>query len=312
MKVLVFGAGVIGSYFATRLSHSDVDVSMFARGDKFLNIKEKGVILEDFFNHNQTLSRVRVIEEPDQEAYDLVLVTVQMIHVRDVLPILMRFRNAKSFLFIGNNVNGFAYHKAYLGHKNIMAGFITVGGKSSGHTVIFTDADPTKPREKAPLVLGRVNEFETHEFNRIRQLFEEANIMVQIEEDIDGWLKTHTGMILGLASASYLKGHNIKEVAEDDELIKQIVKALRESMKVLKSLGITIVPKKNRILHLLPAFFLVTIFRKLLSSDYAEIAIAGHAEAARNEMRALADGFLVLCNESDVSYSTFKKLTDSI
>ena len=43
-----------------------------------------------------------------------------------------------------------------------------------------------------------------------------------------------------------------------------------------------------------------------------KIAIAGHAEAARTEMRALADGFLVLCQKSKVNYGALKKLTGYI
>jgi hypothetical protein len=66
-------------------------------------------------------------------------------------------------------------------------------------------------------------------------------------------------------------------------------------MNVLKSLGVTIVPKRNRYLNLFPDFMLEDIFRKLLNSEYAEIALAGHARAGRTEMRALADGFKVLC-----------------
>ena len=119
-------------------------------------------------------------------------------------------------------------------------------------------------------------------------------------------------MILGLASAVYKKENNIKNVAADRELIRQIVKALRESMNVLKSLAVTIVPKRNRYLHLFPDFFLEFIFKKLLDSEYAQIAIAGHAVAARTEMRALADGFLVLCERSNVKYEVLKQLTDNI
>lgn len=312
MKVLVFGAGVIGSYLATRLHESDVEVSMLARGEKFLNIKEKGVVLEDFFTHQQTVSRIRVLDKPDLETYDLVMVIVQMVHIKDVLPVLAQLKNAKSFLFIGNNVNGFENTVTHLGHKNLLAGFITVGGKRNGHTVLFADADPKKPGKKAPLVLGKVNDIENKEINRIKNLFEKANIKVQSEEDMDGWLKTHAGMILGLASAFYLKENNIKQVAEDDELIKEIVKALRESMNVLKSLDVSIVPKKNRILHLIPGFLLESVFRKLMGSEYAEIALAGHAEAAREEMRALANGFLKLCEKSDVNHGAFKNLTDNI
>lgn len=312
MKVLIFGAGVIGSYYATKLYQAKIDVSILARGEKFMNIKEDGVVVEDFFTGEQTVSKIRVIDKPDNEPYDLILVIVQMVHIDKVLPVLSEFKNAKAFLFIGNNINGFENISKYLGHDKILAGFGAVGGKRNGHKVIYADADPKRPNKKAPLVLGKVNAFNNQEFNQIKQLFEGANIKVQAEDDIDGWLKTHVAMILGLASAAYKRDNNMKSIANDKELVKLIVKALRESMNVLKSLGVTIVPKRNRKLQFFPDFLLEFVFRKLLNSEYAEIAIAGHAMAARTEMRALADGFLVHCQKSNVSYGAFKKLTDYI
>ena len=75
---------------------------------------------------------MRVIDKPDDEAYDLVMVIVQMVQIEKVLPILAEFKNAKAFLFIGNNVNGFENINAHLDPDKILAGFITVGGKKRG------------------------------------------------------------------------------------------------------------------------------------------------------------------------------------
>ena len=49
MKTLIFGAGVIGSYFATKLAQSNKDVTILARGKKYRNIKAQGVLMEDYF-----------------------------------------------------------------------------------------------------------------------------------------------------------------------------------------------------------------------------------------------------------------------
>jgi len=312
MKILVFGAGAIGSYYATKLYQAKIDVTILARGEKFQNIKDKGVVVEDFFTGEQTVSKIRVIDKPDNEAYDIIMVIVQMVHINNVLAVLSEFKNVGSFLFIGNNVNGFENIGKQLGHDKILAGFGAIGGKRNGHKVLFADADPKKPNKKVPIVLGKVNAFSNQKFEKTKELFESASIKVEAVDDIDGWLKTHAAMILGLAGATYKKENNLKNIAEDKELIKLIVNALRESMNVLKSLGVTIIPKRNRNLHFFPGFLLESIFRKLLNSEYAEIAIAGHTEAARTEMRALADGFLVLCQKSKVDYGSVKKLTGYI
>ena len=312
MKLLVFGAGVIGSYYANKLYQSKIDVTILARGEKFMSIQERGVVVEDFITHRETVSKIRVIDKPDKEVYDLIMVIVQMIQIDNVLPVLSEFSNAGSFLFIGNNVNGFDNIIQQLGHNKILAGFGAVGGKRVNHKVIYADADPKKPNKKVPIILGKVNKVDNKEFEKIIALFESADIQVEPVDDIDGWLKTHAAMILGLAGAAYKQKYNMKSIAEDKELVKMIVKALRESMDVLKSLGVTIVPKRNRYLHLFPDFILEYIFRKLLNSEYAEIAIAGHAEAARTEMRALADGFLVLCQKSNTNYGSLEELTGYI
>jgi len=282
MKILVFGAGVIGSYYATKLYQGKIDVTLLARGEKFKNIKEKGVLVEDFFSGKQTVSKVRVIDKPDNEAYDLIMVIVQM-----------------------NQIDN-------LGHDKILAGFGAVGGTRKDHKVIYTDKDSEKPNKITPLVLGKVNAFSDEKFKKIIALFESANITVEPVEDMDGWLKTHAAMIMGLVSATYKKDYNIKAIADDKELIKLIVKALRESMAALKTLGVTIVPKRNRYLHLFPGFLLEFIFKKMLRSEYAEIAIAGHAKAARLEMRNLADGLLLLCKKSKVKHGSLEKLTRCI
>lgn len=312
MKILVFGAGVIGSYYATKLYQGKIDVTLLARGEKFKNIKEKGVLVEDFFSGKQTVSKVRVIDKPDNEAYDLIMVIVQMNQIDNALPVLSEFKNARSFLFIGNNVNGFEKIGDYLGHDKILAGFGAVGGTRKDHKVIYTDKDSEKPNKITPLVLGKVNAFSDEKFKKIIALFESANITVEPVEDMDGWLKTHAAMIMGLVSATYKKDYNIKAIADDKELIKLIVKALRESMAALKTLGVTIVPKRNRYLHLFPGFLLEFIFKKMLRSEYAEIAIAGHAKAARLEMRNLADGLLLLCKKSKVKHGSLEKLTRCI
>lgn len=312
MKTLVFGAGVIGSYYATKLYQANNDVTILARGEKFKSIKEKGLVVEDFFTGEQTVSQIPVIDKPDDEAYDLIMITVQMVHINNVLPVLSEFKNAKSFLFIGNNISGFDNISKQLDPDRILAGFGAVGGKRDGHRIIYADADSKRSNKKAPIVLGKVNAFNDQEFSKIKQLFEASNIKVQAEGDIEGWLKTHVAMILGLASAAYKNDYDMKSIAKDKELVKLIIKALRESMNVLKALGVTIVPKRNRNLQLFPDFLLQFVFRKLLESEYAEIAIAGHAKAARTEMRALADGFLVLCQKTNVEYGAFKKLTDHI
>lgn len=45
MKVLIYGAGVIGSIFAGRLAASGQDVTVLARGKRLEELRQNGVVL---------------------------------------------------------------------------------------------------------------------------------------------------------------------------------------------------------------------------------------------------------------------------
>jgi ketopantoate reductase len=47
MKVLIVGAGVIGSFNAARMSDAGRDVTLLARGRRLADLREHGVALED-------------------------------------------------------------------------------------------------------------------------------------------------------------------------------------------------------------------------------------------------------------------------
>ncbi|MCK5768426.1 MAG: alpha/beta hydrolase, partial [Candidatus Atribacteria bacterium] len=107
MKILIFGAGVLGSYYAAKLFNAKLDVTIFARGEKYKNIKEKGIMLENYLSDEKIIAPVKVIDKLDSTDFDLVLVFVQRIHVKNILPELAKIKNAKSFIFFGNNFIGF-------------------------------------------------------------------------------------------------------------------------------------------------------------------------------------------------------------
>lgn len=55
MKILIYGAGVIGSIYASRLYESGCDVTLLARGEHYENLKQNGVIIREGFTACKTL-----------------------------------------------------------------------------------------------------------------------------------------------------------------------------------------------------------------------------------------------------------------
>jgi 2-dehydropantoate 2-reductase len=71
MKILVYGAGNMGSLYAALLEESGQEVRVFARGRRLAYIRDHGVQLENFLTGERTTTEVETVERlnPD-DAYD--------------------------------------------------------------------------------------------------------------------------------------------------------------------------------------------------------------------------------------------------
>ncbi|MBU4557090.1 MAG: ketopantoate reductase family protein, partial [Actinobacteria bacterium] len=104
MKVLVYGAGVLGSLYAARLKESGHDVTVLARGKRFDEIESRGIVLEHALKGTRSVTTVAVTRElHPQDAYDLILVVMRRNQVADVLPALAANKKSRLVVFMVNN-----------------------------------------------------------------------------------------------------------------------------------------------------------------------------------------------------------------
>ena len=66
MKILVYGAGVIGSVYASHLQRGGHDVALLTRGKRLTELREHGVVLEVAKTGRRIEVRVPVVERPGQ------------------------------------------------------------------------------------------------------------------------------------------------------------------------------------------------------------------------------------------------------
>ena len=76
MRVLIYGAGVIGSLYAALFSEAGIDVAVYARGERLHSLQTKGLL---YRKNGQILSaNVKVIAAlRDDDRYDFVFLTVR-------------------------------------------------------------------------------------------------------------------------------------------------------------------------------------------------------------------------------------------
>lgn len=108
MRILVFGAGVLGCNLANNLFRAGKDVTLLARGSWAEEIRTNGLRIKNKFSPRLTVSRIPVVTEllPD-DPYDVIFVVVRYTRIDAILDTL-RASRAKNIIFVGNNVRAAA------------------------------------------------------------------------------------------------------------------------------------------------------------------------------------------------------------
>jgi 2-dehydropantoate 2-reductase len=232
MRILVYGARVLGSLYAARLQESGQSVSILARGQRLADIREHGIVLEEAITGHRTTTRVNVVEQiAPEDAYDLVIVLVLKNHVSEVLPALAANQHTPNVLFMGNNAAGPDEMTSTLGRERILLGFPGAGGTREGHVVRYI---ASSGRRRYATTMGELDGRTTPWLEQIAGVFESAGFPVTISPNMDGWLKTHVALILPMGGALYMAGLDNYRLARRRDAVVLMIRAMRESFRVLR------------------------------------------------------------------------------
>ncbi len=309
MKTLFFGAGPLGILYAHRLHEAGVDVTMLARGAKFELIGNRGLSLVNGFSGERAVPEFKVVDHLSKDDdYDLVVVLVRNNKIPSVLETLGECPKLGNILFMGNNVLGFDAYLEALPAEKILFGFPGAGGGWEGDTLKYVDSE-SPGGKRMPIRIGEIDGREKARTVEIRELFESADIPVEVVKDIDGWLKYHAAFVIPIGHALYKHDVDLGAVAADKGTLRLVVRAGKEAGNVLRELGYTKrQPFKFNLFYWMPEFVTARIFRGIFSGNYAEIAFALHAKAARDEFEGLSKEFQSLAVRAGVKMPNFESL----
>ncbi len=304
MRILIYGAGVIGSLYAVRLKESGADVTLLARGQRLADLERHGVVLEDYKTGQTTATAVPLVAElrPD-DRYDLILVVMRSSQVASVLPALAA-NTSPTVAFIGNSASGPDDLIAALGAGRVLRGFAASGGLRDGHVVRFLSTG-AKPQT---ITLGELSGEVTHRLREIGEILSRAGFAPQFEANIDAWLKTHLAVVLPLALCIYAAGGTTAALADQPKLISLGLDAIREGLRALEAAGIPITPRAVTAMLRMPKFVIASRFRRTARTKEAELGVAAHANAAKDEMAFLLSEFRRVVAESGRPAPALEKL----
>jgi 2-dehydropantoate 2-reductase len=200
---------------------------------------------------------------------------------------------------MNNNVAGPDEMVEALGKERVLLGFPGAAGHRDGHVVTVK------------VTAGRHGELDgrtTPRLKKIVETFKLAGFPVATNPNMDAWLKTHVAEVSPAANAIYMAGGDNYRLARTRDGLVLMVRAIREGYKVLRALGVPITPANHKVFNWIPEPILVALLRRLLKTKTAEIEIAGHANAARDEFKQLADDFRALARTTSVPTPAMDRL----
>ncbi len=307
-KILVYGAGPLGSLFAVRLHQGGNDVSILARGQRLDDLREHGIVLVDVQTGEQTVTRVNVIDElVSDDSYDLVLVIMRKNHALQVLPVLAANRYTPNVLFLCNNAAGPDAFIEALGKERVLIGFPNSAGYRDGHVIHYLGGTQ---EDLAYVPFGEVDGRITERTYEVARILESApGFGADVRIDMDAWLKYHVALLFpSLAPALRATEVDNYRLARTRDLVVLAIRAMREGFRVLHLLGLPVTPSKLRIIEWLPEPILVLLAQRLLANPLMETAWVRHAEAARNEVLHLINEFMDLARTTSVPTPTIDHL----
>ncbi len=267
MKILILGAGVIGTTYAWQLSNAGHDVSLFVRKSKREQVEKEGIHIRYKDERIKKSEAMEVTYHPvvvdqfmAQDHYDLIIVSVRAHQLEQVLPELAAYAGSTEILFFGNNWWGEERIRKFLSPEQYLFGFSRlVGGwrSDNGIDCIFFD------NPELATMLGEKDGQVTPRLQKLYDLFEKASLRPVASPDILGWLSIHyvefLGVIGGIRQASSFDAY-----VNSSELIKDSILATRESLNVCKARGVDFkkaAPSNIRIIENTPIFLLTPLVK---------------------------------------------------
>ena len=284
MRILIYGAGVIGSLYAALFSEAGVETAVYARGQRLENLQRDGLRCEK--NGVVRRANVRVLDAlPKDDIYDFIFLTVRENQLHAALTQL-RENQSPCIVTMVNSLEDYDLWEQFCGTGRILPAFPGAGG---GFEDGVLHAALT-PRLIQPTTFGILSPRQEPEAKQLKLLFKRAKIPYQQVTDMHAWQLCHLAMVVPIADA-YYETDDPANVGADRAVMAHTAKALRENFRALAQNGIHLSPGKMQMFRFLPMSILRPALKITFQSRFGNVFMYRHAMKAPDEMRQLHEQF---------------------
>lgn len=280
MKLLIYGAGVIGCLYAALFGEAGYDTYVYARGKRLESLKKHGLLYSK--NKRIRKANIKIVEKVEAEdIYDFVFLTVRENQVRTALAELSGNKSTNIVTMV-NTAEPYEHWEKICGKGRIIPAFPGAGGSFEGRVLKAA----LVPKIIQPTTFGEINGNKTSEAAVLADIFRNAGIPYQIVKNMHDWQLCHLAMVVPIADA-YYEADDPENAGTEKALMLRTAQRIKRNFRILRRIGIEICPSKMNLFRTVPTAVLGMGLGLVFQSDFGNVFMYRHSMNAPDEMRRL-------------------------
>lgn len=186
VKILVVGAGALGSVFGCLLRDKGHEVGFLQPGAKLDDIRELGLTVTGLFGEHHCTG-FSLYNSPDQvptDYYDLILITVKSFHTREAVEqVAAKIGSNALVISLQNGLGNYEAIRKRVGEKQVLAARVIFGARiiKRAHSMVTVYAEPV-------MIGSPANAVEMSRIEQIARAFSEAGIPTEATREVNKYI----------------------------------------------------------------------------------------------------------------------------
>ncbi|MDQ0887835.1 2-dehydropantoate 2-reductase [Paenibacillus sp. V4I9] len=283
-RLLIFGAGVIGSVYALRFAQYGLDVTVLARGKRLDELKRNGLR----YNDNGTIKQISIktIEKlEDDDIYDYIFVPVRYDQAESALT-LIKNNQSKTIVTLTNTI-GYESWLEIVGDR-LLPGFPGAGGDIK-EDVLYAQFGSEKHQGT---IFGEINGLTTERVKELAKILETVDLHYEIQKDIQAFHISHTALAIVNKHFYTIDGIVDIEIARSVSTLSKIAADIKQNIHLVEQAGILVIPPETKAMGELSDTDIISRYHQMLSNDFIiDVKLGNHAVSQKAEIMLLDEVF---------------------
>jgi 2-dehydropantoate 2-reductase len=266
MKVLIIGAGAIGSIYGWALSNAGHKIVHFVRPGRAsqftdglqIDMMDKRKGHKKYFNGIYKIKATEVIDTTD--SYDIVIVPVKHYSLEQTLKQIVPLTPNAGYVLLTHNWKGTSEIDKIIEKDAYIYGDVQAGGSFQSKKLIATIY---------AIHLGSIENKQNKCLKKAELLFKSADIKTTLQDNILHYIWIQYA-INGGGWPALVKAGSLRGILQDRDLVKKTLFAIKECLSVVAARGVDLTLYKNVtgiyindsiMKHLLGMFGMYIVFR---------------------------------------------------